>query len=115
MQTSSVKLYRDCLRLVKHIAGDSKKGVKLRAIVRGEFKKNAAIEDPAKIEGLKSNAIKALANYLMFESSQKDARFKKLSNEFYSNESKGLDRKDNNSNNSNNSSGIDNSNNSGTL
>jgi hypothetical protein len=104
IQRDSVKLYRDCLRLVAHIAGNSKKGLKLKSIVRGEFKKNAKVQDPAVVEVLKSNAIKALANYLMLESSQKDARFKQVSNDFYKNESKDLSSNGNSSNNSDNSS-----------
>lgn len=69
-------LYRDCLRLIQHIAGKSKKGEHLRRIVGGEFRKNAKVADEALVVGLKSNAIRALANYLMIESSAKDARFK---------------------------------------
>lgn len=87
---SSPQLYRDCLRLVNHIAGRSSKGRKLRTIVRGEFKRNSVQTDPVVIEGLKSNAIKALANYLMLESAQKDPRFKMTSNNFTKRESDGL-------------------------
>jgi len=73
---SSPQLFRDCLRLVNHIAGKSKKGTQLTQIVRGEFRRNAKETDPARIESLKSNAIRALANYLMIESSSRDERFK---------------------------------------
>lgn len=69
-------LYRDCLRLIQHIAGNSKKGENLRRIVGGEFRKNAKVADEAVVVLLKSNAIRALANYLMIESSAKDTRFK---------------------------------------
>lgn len=72
-------LFRDCLRLIIHIAGKSKKGEQLRRIVGGEFRKNAKVSDEATITALKSNAIRALANYLMIESSAKDARFNKRS------------------------------------
>jgi len=71
---TSVHLFRDCLRLVNHIAGKSKKGQQLRKIVGGEFRKNAKEENEEKVGQLKSNAIRALANYLMIESSTKDAR-----------------------------------------
>jgi hypothetical protein len=116
--SSSVKLYRDCLRLVNHIAGNSRKGQALKKIVRGEFKKNAKVEDPATVEGLKSNAVKALANYLMLESSQKDGRFKQLSNQFYKNEAKDLNNVgnvNNNSSNNDNSNSNNNSNNSSST
>ncbi len=43
IQRTSSQLYRDCLRLVNHVAGRSRKGQALRAIVRGEFKKNAEV------------------------------------------------------------------------
>ncbi len=44
IQRTSTQLYRDCLRLVAHVAGRSKKGDALRAIVRGEFRKNAKVK-----------------------------------------------------------------------
>jgi hypothetical protein len=74
---TSPQLFRDCLRLVNHIAGKSKKGVLLRKIVKSEFMKNSKIEDPVRIENLKSNAIRGLANYLMIESASKDERLQK--------------------------------------
>eukprot|EP01039_Chlorochromonas_danica_P004203 gene4203-4617_t len=73
---STPQLYRDCLRLVRHIGGRSAKGDNIRRVVRMEFRKNAKIEDPVKLEALKSSAVRALANYLMIESTAKDARFK---------------------------------------
>lgn len=82
MVRSSPQLYRDCLRLIKHIAGKSKKGIILQKIVRTEFIKNAAVEDPVKIESLKSNAVRGLANYLMIESTAKDSRLQKFSNDY---------------------------------
>jgi hypothetical protein len=72
---TSVQLYRDCYRLIKHIAGKSKKAANMQRVVYGEFQKNAAEMDPARIEALKSHAIRGLANYLMMESTAKDARF----------------------------------------
>ena len=80
------QIYRDCLRLVKHISGVSKKSEAITRIVRNEFKKNAAIKDEEMIEKLKSNAIRGLSNYLMMESSAKDERFQKQSEEFVSRE-----------------------------
>lgn len=87
MSTSAIsrttpQLYRDCLRLIDHIAGKSVKGSKLRVIIRNEFRKSVHIKDPAIIEGMKSNAIRGLSNYLMMESSNKDARFQSHANAF---------------------------------
>lgn len=76
------QIYRDCLRLVKHISGKSKKSVAITRIVRNEFKKNAHLKDDEVIEKLKSNAIRGLSNYLMMESSAKDPRFQQQSKEF---------------------------------
>lgn len=84
------QLYRDCLRLVQHIAGKSKKGENIRQIVRREFQKNAELTDPVKIDQLKSNAVRGLANYLMIESTSKDAKFQKFANNFASKEASDL-------------------------
>ena len=70
------QLYRDCLRLVKHVAANSAKGDKLRAIVGGEFRKNSHVTDDATIHALKGNAVRALSNYLMIESLSKDDKFR---------------------------------------
>jgi len=84
------QLLRDCLRLVNHIAGKSRKGAQLRRIVGGEFRKHAKEADEEKIANLKSNAIRALANYLMIESSSKDARFKEKAASYSSREAQSL-------------------------
>lgn len=70
------QLFRDCLRLISHVAGKSKKALAIRKVVSSEFKKNKKVSDPEMIDALKSNAIRGLANYLMIESSQKDERLK---------------------------------------
>ncbi len=57
------------------------------------------------MEGLKSNAVKALANYLMLESAQKDQRLKQVSNQFYKNESRELNTNSGVNSSSGNSSG----------
>lgn len=79
---STPQIYRDCLRLVKHMAGKSSKATALNRIISAEFKKNAKIIDEDKIEALKSNAVRGLSNYLMIESSSKDERFQKHSKAF---------------------------------
>lgn len=79
---SASQLYRDCLRLVRHIAGASAKGQNIRKVLGAEFRKNAHVTDPAKVESLKSNAVRGLANYLMIESSSKDPRLQKFANTY---------------------------------
>lgn len=90
LSRSSKQLFRDCLRLIQHIAGRSKKAQQLQIIVGKEFRKNKSIEDPAKIEALKSNAIRALANYLMLESSAKDKKFSQKSSIFTEKEAESI-------------------------
>ena len=87
---TALHLYRDCLRLVKHVAGNSKKATNLKTIVGKEFRKNAAIKDPAVVEALKGNAVRALANFLMMESASKDEKFKERVAKFASNEAESI-------------------------
>lgn len=44
--------------------------------MRNEFKKNAGVTDSATLAALRSNAVRALTNYLMLESSNKDQRLR---------------------------------------
>ena len=48
----------------------------MQRVVHREFKNNSKETDSTRIEYLKSNAIRGLANYLMMESTAKDARFR---------------------------------------
>ena len=51
---SSLALYRDCLRLIKHMAGlSSPKAINLRSIVAAQFRAHAHETDPAKLHVLK--------------------------------------------------------------
>ncbi|CAM9473301.1 unnamed protein product [Hapterophycus canaliculatus] len=77
VERSATRLYRDCLRLVDHIASKSPKGQQLRLILRNEFKKNMSETDPVKIEALKGGAIRGLSNYLVHESGSNDPQLKK--------------------------------------
>jgi hypothetical protein len=94
---TTTELFRDCLRLVNHVAGwHSKKGATLRKIVASEFRKNAAVEDEQKIEALRGNAVRALSNYLMLQSLGKDDNLSKIAKNFKDNEAKSIiDAEDN--------------------
>lgn len=87
---SATQLYRDCLRLVLHIAGKSKKGNQLKKIVCNEFRKNAKLEDVVKIEALKANAVRGLANYLMLESASKDEKLRDRTSSYVSREANSI-------------------------
>ena len=68
-------LYRDCLRLIRHVSGTgSPKSVQLRAIVRGEFKRNAHVTGAEQLEELQANAVRALTNSVMLEQTAARAR-----------------------------------------
>mmetsp|Transcript_6568 Transcript_6568/g.9929 ORF Transcript_6568/g.9929 Transcript_6568/m.9929 type:complete len:97 (+) Transcript_6568:38-328(+) len=70
------QIYRDCLRLITHIASKSSKASAIRSIVRNEFKKNKDVTDPKHVEVLKGSATRALSNYLFYESGMKDKKLK---------------------------------------
>ena len=76
------QLYRHCLRLVNHVGGNSSKGKQLRKLVKNEFLRNKNETNEEKLNSLKNNAIRALTNYLMMESSMKDQRLKEKANAF---------------------------------
>ena len=63
-----LRLYRDCLRLVRHIGVDSPKGRAMKVMVRSEFKKNKTLTNPKLVEEAKSAAVRGLSNYLLFQS-----------------------------------------------
>ena len=74
-QRTSIQLYRDLLRLLTHIApGTSPKSIALRTTVRAEFEKSRNEEDPAKIESLKANAVRALSNYMLYQGGVQDKK-----------------------------------------
>jgi Complex 1 protein (LYR family) len=86
MLRTTIKLYRDCFRLINHIAGKSQKSQSLKRVVGGEFRKNRDVTDPALLDALKGNAVRALSNYLMMESATKDERFREKIGVFASKE-----------------------------
>eukprot|EP00537_Pseudo-nitzschia_pungens_P008079 CAMPEP_0172358236 /NCGR_PEP_ID=MMETSP1060-20121228/2565_1 /TAXON_ID=37318 /ORGANISM="Pseudo-nitzschia pungens, Strain cf. cingulata" /LENGTH=76 /DNA_ID=CAMNT_0013079345 /DNA_START=142 /DNA_END=372 /DNA_ORIENTATION=+ len=52
----------------------------LRQTVRMQFKAHANEEDPTKIEVFKADAVRALSNYMVYQSAQKDADLQKAMN-----------------------------------
>jgi hypothetical protein len=87
---STPELFRDCLRLVNHVAGGrtSAKGTALRKIVANEFRKNSEVKDEQVIEALRGNAVRALSNYLMLQSLGKDDNLSKVAKTFKDQEAK---------------------------
>ena len=76
------QLFRDCLRLVRHVApGYSPKARALRQTVRSQFDANRKEKDPIKVENLKANAVRALSNYMLFQSAQKEPNLQKAMKE----------------------------------
>jgi len=58
---------------VRHVApGYSPKAIALKQSVRSQFHANKLEKDPEKIENLKANAVRALSNYMLYQSAQKD-------------------------------------------
>ena len=67
---TSPQLYRDCLRLVSHVGGQSAKGRAMKLMVTTEFRKHADVTDEKELEALRANAVRALSNYMVYESSR---------------------------------------------
>ncbi|CAJ1958668.1 unnamed protein product [Cylindrotheca closterium] len=75
LNRTSLELYRDCMRLVRHLApGHSPKGTALRQMVRSQFQANRYEKDPTIIEAKKADAVRALSNYMLYQSAQKDTQ-----------------------------------------
>jgi Complex 1 protein (LYR family) len=75
---TTLKLYRDCLRLVHHIAPGgtgtaSNKHVALKRSVTTQFKRNMYETDEHAIERFKADAVRALSNYLLMASINSNA------------------------------------------
>ena len=67
---STLKLYRDCMRLTYHIAAQSAKGEAMRAMVRSSFKEHVHVTDPAEISKLKMRAMVGIQNYVIHDSTR---------------------------------------------
>lgn len=65
---NTLHIYRDILRLIKHISGDSKKSTLTRDMIRKQFKTNKYINDDKQIQLLRNQAIQGLTNYLTITS-----------------------------------------------
>jgi len=68
LERTTIQLFRDCLRTASHIGGDSPKGLALKQAVRDGFRKHLAVRDPAEVERLRGDAVRALSNYLVMKS-----------------------------------------------
>mmetsp|Transcript_114990 Transcript_114990/g.171857 ORF Transcript_114990/g.171857 Transcript_114990/m.171857 type:complete len:102 (-) Transcript_114990:8-313(-) len=91
---TSLELFRDCLRLVKHVApGHSPKALALRQTVRAQFKAGRDETDPTKVENLKSGAVRALSNYMLYQSAQKEPQLQRAMDDQIRN-SKDRDKED---------------------
>jgi hypothetical protein len=67
---------------VKHVApGHSPKALALRQTVRAQFQAGKDETDPTKVENLKSSAIRALSNYMLYQSAQKEPLLEKAMND----------------------------------
>jgi len=60
----------------------SPKALALRRMVRTEFAKNAMETDPDKVEKLKFAAVRAMSNYLLLESTERDPALKERVNKW---------------------------------
>eukprot|EP00934_Nitzschia_sp_Nitz4_P006745 Nitzschia sp. Nitz4//scaffold5_size260463//231421//231858//NITZ4_001024-RA/size260463-augustus-gene-0.42-mRNA-1//-1//CDS//3329555466//6735//frame0 len=86
---TALELYRDCLRLVKHVApGYSPKARALRQTVRSQFEANRGETDAGKIQAYKANAVRALSNYMLYQSAQKDTQLQHAMKEQVANATK---------------------------
>ena len=57
---TSKALFRDCLRLITHMAGTSSpKALHLRTILKSQFLANAHVTDPARLHSLKQGCVGA--------------------------------------------------------
>ena len=70
-EISTLKLYRDCLKLTYHIAAGSAKGEAMRSMVRQQFRSQMGVTDEKEIARLKMLAVVGLQNYVIHEQTGK--------------------------------------------
>ena len=63
--------------------GHSAKAIALRSTVKMQFQQNKSLTDPIAIENAKAGAVRALANYMVFQSGAKDAHVSQAMNTFH--------------------------------
>jgi hypothetical protein len=82
---TSVQLYRDCLRLIRHVAPgkSSSKAMALRTTVRTEFDRHRDLHDEERLEAAKANAVRALSNYMLAVAAPKDPKLKARMQDFH--------------------------------
>jgi Complex 1 protein (LYR family) len=85
VQRTSRQLYRDCLRLIQHVAPGrtSPKSVALRQTVRAQFRKHELETDGDVIELCKAKAVRALSNYLLAANAPKDPKVKAAMKDYH--------------------------------
>jgi hypothetical protein len=72
------------LRLVRHIApGHSAKSQALRTTIRTQFAIGRQETDPVQIQILQANAIRALSNYMLYETGSKDPILARAMNKYH--------------------------------
>ena len=85
-QRTTKHLYRDCMRLIRHIAPGmftNRKNIAMRTMVRTEFRKNKFVTDPDQLEVCKANAIRALSNYYVLKSVNNDDKVHAAASAFH--------------------------------
>ncbi|KAL7570880.1 hypothetical protein ACA910_018943 [Epithemia clementina (nom. ined.)] len=85
IQRTVPQLYRDCLRLVRHVAPGQTAGkaLALRSMVRSEFRKPLGDNAQEVLESRKANAIRALSNYMLTVAAPKDEKLKTVMKSFH--------------------------------
>lgn len=80
------QLYRDCLRLIRHVApGGPFRNAKARALqetVKAQFAQHRNETDPDKILTYKADAVRALSNYLLATSIKNDPKVRAAAQDF---------------------------------
>jgi Complex 1 protein (LYR family) len=80
------QLYRDCLRLIHHIAPGmftNRKALALRTMVRTEFRKNQHLTDVNAIEHAKAQAVRALSNYFVLKAVPQDPKVQAAATDYH--------------------------------
>lgn len=65
---SSLRLYRDCLRAIRHASARSPKAAAMTELVRDEFRKHKDVQSFDKINQLKQAAWEGIQNYVVLRS-----------------------------------------------